>query len=67
MKELMAVESALFSAGRALDATEVAEGAEGETPKEGEQPASTTAADDPKKPEGDKKEADKKQATSEKK
>ena len=51
----------------AEDATEVAEGAEGETPKEGEQPASTTAADDPKKPEGDKKEADKKQATSEKK
>ncbi len=55
----------------AEETAETVEGAEGEAPKEGEQPA-TAAAGDAKKPdadkkEADKKEADKKQATPEKK
>ena len=48
----------------AEEATESADGAEGEAPKEGEQ---TAAADDAKKPDADKKEAPKKEATPEKK
>ena len=50
----------------AEESAETVEGAEGETPKEGEQPA-TASSDDTKKPEADKKEADKKQAAPEKK
>ena len=48
----------------AEETAETAEGTEGETPKEGEQPAATT--DDAKKPEADKK-VDKKEAAPEKK
>ena len=50
----------------AEETAETVEGAEGEAPKEGEQPA-TAAAGDAKKPDADKKEADKKEATPEKK
>ena len=48
----------------AEEAAESADGAEGEAPKEGEQ---TAAADDTKKADADKKEAQKKEATPEKK